>query len=242
MMLMLMIVSKTYYFFQTRKAFRHFIIGIISYILETPVKWAFPPPMMPVFDHRHIISNHQQNWLHHQQVSQDFSERPSASSAAPLQTNKSRTKQMTNSRTIDALLTIMDDSDLRTRRRIEAAEQLLDFEAPAEAVMRAREYLVNVFENADEELADRMSAIKASRKIEAAKVSPKVVHLNRQTSTDRKAAWKEYERSKLRDAIIRETGWVPTIPNWDESFGPDYLPPEGTHWPPWWDAEGRRRR
>jgi hypothetical protein len=149
---------------------------------------------------------------------------------------------MTNSRTIDALLTIMDDSDLRSRRRIEAAEALLDFEAPTEAVAKAREYLVSVFENTDEELADRMTAIKASRKVEAAKVSPKVVHLNRQTSTDRKAAWKEYERSKLRDAIIRETGWVPTIPNWDESFGPDYLPPEGTHWPPWWDAEGRRRR
>jgi hypothetical protein len=149
---------------------------------------------------------------------------------------------MTNSKTIDALLTIMSDTDIRTRRRIEAAEQLLDYEAPSEAVSRAREYLVSVFENADEELADRMNAIKASRKVEAAKVSPKVVHLNRQTSVDRKEAWREYERSKLRSRIIKATGWVPTTPGWDESFGPDYLPPEGDAWPPWWDEQGRRRR
>jgi hypothetical protein len=148
---------------------------------------------------------------------------------------------MTNSRTIDALLTIMQDSDLRTRSRIEAAEQLLDFEAPAEAVMRAREYLVSVFENADEELGDRMDAIKASRKVEAAKVSPKVVHLNRHTSIDRKEAWREYERSKLRTAIINATRTHPPK-GWDESFGPDYLPPDGDAWPPWWDEQGRRRR
>jgi hypothetical protein len=148
---------------------------------------------------------------------------------------------MTNSRTVDALLTIMDDSDLRTRRRIEAATQLLDYEAPDEAVTKAREYLVSVFENADEELADRMNAIKASRKVEAAKVSPKVVHLNRQTSVDRKEAWREYERSKLRSRIIKATGWVPP-PGWDDVFGEDYLPPEGEAWPPWWDEQGRRRR
>jgi hypothetical protein len=150
---------------------------------------------------------------------------------------------MTNSRTVAALLTIMDDTDLRTRRRIEAATQLLDYEAPDEAVLRAREYLVSVFENADEDLADRMDAIKASRKIEAAKVSPKVVHLHRQTSVDRKEAWREYERSKLRSRIIKATGWVPTTPDWDSVLtSPDYLPPEGDAWPPWWDEQGRRRR
>jgi hypothetical protein len=39
-----------------------------------------------------------------------------------------------------------------------------------------------------EDLADRMNAIKASRKVEAAKVSPKIVHLNRSTSIDRREA------------------------------------------------------
>jgi hypothetical protein len=150
---------------------------------------------------------------------------------------------MTNSRTIDALLTIMDDSEIRTRRRIEAAEQLLDYEAPAEAVARAREYLVLVFENKDEELGDRMDAIKASRKVESAKVSPaKVVYLDRQKSIDRKEAWRQWEKAQLRKRIIKATGWVPTEPGWDEVFGADYLPPEGDHWPPWWDEQGRRRR
>jgi hypothetical protein len=136
---------------------------------------------------------------------------------------------MTNSCTVDALLTIMMDSDLRTRRRIEAAEQLLDYEAPDEAVTRAREYLVSVFENADEELGDRMDAIKASRKVEAAKVSPKVVHLNREKSTSRKETWREFERSRLRTKIINATHQIPPK-GWDEAFGPDYLPPEGTDW------------
>jgi hypothetical protein len=149
---------------------------------------------------------------------------------------------MTDSRTVAALLVIMDDRELRTRRRIEAAKQLLDYEAPEEAVMRAREYLASVFENADEELADRMTAIKASRRVEASKVSPpKAVHLHR-TAVDRTAAWKEYERAMLRKRIIKATGWVSTEPGWDEVFGEGYLPPEGTHWPPWWDSEGKRRR
>jgi hypothetical protein len=131
--------------------------------------------------------------------------------------------------------------ELRTRRRIEAAEQLLDYEAPEEAVTRAREYLVSVFEDKNEDLADRMDAIKASRKVEASKVSPpKVVHLHR-PAIDRTAAWREYEKAQLRKRIIKATGTTPP-PRWDESFGDDYLPPEGTDWPPEWDAQGRRRR
>jgi hypothetical protein len=110
--------------------------------------------------------------------------------------------------------------------------------------VRAREYLVSVFEDQDEDLADRMNAIKASRKVEAAKVSsPKVVHLNRRTAVDRKEAWREYERHQLKKRIIKATGWVPTTPGWDAILtSPDYLPPEGDAWPPWWDEQGRRRR
>jgi ParB-like chromosome segregation protein Spo0J len=148
---------------------------------------------------------------------------------------------MTNSRTIDALLIIMDDTDIVTRRRIEAAEQLLDFEAPDEAVIRAREYLISVFENSDEELADRMNAIRASRKVEAAKVSPKVVHLNRRTPQDRKEAWRSYELSQLRTKIILATRDVPPK-GWDDVLtSDDYLPPEGDEWPPWWTEKGQRR-
>jgi hypothetical protein len=148
---------------------------------------------------------------------------------------------MTNSRTIDALLIIMADTDIVTRRRIEAAEQLLDFEAPEGAVARAREYLVSVFENSDEELADRMDAIKASRKVEAAKVSPKVVHLNRRTAIDRKEAWRAYELTQLHTKIVLATQDHPPK-GWDDVLNsPDYLPPEGDAWPPWWDENGQRR-
>jgi hypothetical protein len=47
-------------------------------------------------------------------------------------------RTMNNTRAVEALLEIMDDTDLTTRRRIEAAEQLLGFEAPEAAAMRAR--------------------------------------------------------------------------------------------------------
>ena len=135
----------------------------------------------------------------------------------------------------------MNDADIVTRRRIEAAEQLLDFEAPDDAVVRAREYLVSVFENGDEELADRMDAIKASHKVEAAKVSPKVVHLKHRTPVERKEAWREYELSQLRTKIILATRDIPPK-GWDDVLtSPDYLPPEGDEWPPWWDSKGQRR-
>ena len=76
-------------------------------------------------------------------------------------------------------------------------------------MIRAREYLISVFENSDEELADRMRAIAQSRKVEAAKVSPKVIHLNRRTALDRKEAWRTYELSQLRTKIILATHDVP---------------------------------
>jgi hypothetical protein len=44
-----------------------------------------------------------------------------------------------NTRTIDILLEIMTDNELVMRRRIQAAEAVLGFEAPTDAVNRARE-------------------------------------------------------------------------------------------------------
>ena len=108
-------------------------------------------------------------------------------------------------------------------------------------MIRAREYLISVFENSDEELADRMRAIAQSRKVEAAKVSPKVIHLNLRTALDRKEAWRTYELSQLRTKIILATHDVPPK-GWDDVLtSDDYLPPEGEDWPPWWDEKGQRR-
>jgi hypothetical protein len=51
---------------------------------------------------------------------------------------------MTSTRTIDALLDIMSNSDIGTGLRIDTAEQLLGFEAPDDVVIRAREFLIEI--------------------------------------------------------------------------------------------------
>jgi hypothetical protein len=135
-------------------------------------------------------------------------------------------------RTIDTLLEIMDTSDLFTSRRIEAAETILGFEAPADAVMRARDYLMSVFENREETINDRMDALKASRKAEAAKVSPKVVHLTRREEVDRKEAWRMYEIWTRRKSIIKATSQIPPKDYAEDLWRDDYLPPPGDEWPP----------
>ena len=78
-----------------------------------------------------------------------------------------------NTRTIDTLLEIMADADMATRRRIEAAEAILGYEAPADAVSRAKDFLISVFENREETIGDRMDALQISRKFEAKKIAPK---------------------------------------------------------------------
>src|SRR5262249_35274180 len=105
--------------------------------------------------------------------------------------------QMTT-RTIDTLLEIMTDSEMSTHRRIEAAEALLGFESPADAVSRAREYLMSVFEDREEGIDNRMDALKLSRKFEAKKIAPQTVHLTRREEVDRKEAWREYEINQLQ--------------------------------------------
>jgi hypothetical protein len=140
--------------------------------------------------------------------------------------------KMTSTRTIDALLEIITDPDMMTRRRIEAAEAVLGFEAPEAAVLRAREYLIEVFENREEDIADRMDALKASRKAEAAKVNPKIVHLTRRTQMDRREAWRTYERWKRKRHLTKVTRMAP-LPGWDDDLLADsYLPPPGDDWPP----------
>ena len=137
-----------------------------------------------------------------------------------------------NTRTIGTLLEIMADTGMTTLRRIEAAEAILGFEAPADAVSRAREYLMSIFENREETIGDRMDALKLSRKFEAKKISPQTVHLTRREEVDRKEAWREYEISKLQREIVLATLDHPPK-GWDDHLrSPDYLPPPGEEWPP----------
>ena len=137
-----------------------------------------------------------------------------------------------NTRTIDTLLEIMADLDMATPRRIEAAEGLLGFEAPAEAVSRARDYLMSVFENREEAISDRMNALKISQRFGSKRIAPQTVHLTRREEVDRKEAWREYEISQLKLRIILATTQHPPK-GWDDDLqSPDYLPPPGDEWPP----------
>jgi hypothetical protein len=149
-------------------------------------------------------------------------------------------KQHMNTRTIDTLLEIMADPHLFTRRRVEAAEAILGFESPADAVARAREFLAGVFENSDEDIADRMEAAQITRKFEAKKIAPQTVHLTRREETDRREAWREYECMRRRTRLILAAREIPP-PGWDDDLrSPDYLPPPGDdNWPP---AGGLKKR
>ena len=137
-----------------------------------------------------------------------------------------------NTRAIDILLEIMMDPDYSTRRRIEAAEALLGFEAPAEAVNHAREYLASVFENREgEKIDDRMEAAQITRKLEAKKIAPRTVHLTRREEVDRKEAWRNFEIWQRRRKLVLATR-APPPPNYAaDLLSPDYLPPPDG-WPP----------
>ena len=71
-----------------------------------------------------------------------------------------------NTRAINALLEIMSNELASVRRRIEAAEGLLSYEAPPEVVERAKAFLESVFEDSEEQsVQDRLDAVKLARQI-----------------------------------------------------------------------------
>ena len=90
---------------------------------------------------------------------------------------------------------------------------------------------MSVFENREEEIGNRMDALKLSRKCEAKKIAPQTVHVTRREEKDRKEAWREYEINQLQREIVLATLDHPPK-GWDAQLrSSDYLPPpEG--WPP----------
>jgi hypothetical protein len=126
----------------------------------------------------------------------------------------------------------MSNQDISIRRRIEAAEAILGFEAPPDAVSRARDYLMSVFENREESIGDRMDALKISQKFGAKKITPQTVHLTRREKVDRKEAWREYEINQRKLKLVLATMDHPPRGWGDDLRSPDYLPPPGDAWPP----------
>jgi hypothetical protein len=102
----------------------------------------------------------------------------------------------------------MDETDVVTHRRIEVVETLLGFEAPEDAVIGARAFLMSVFDNKEESISDRMEAIKIAHKSEAPKVTSQIIRLevNDRSERERREAWRHYEKSQLKMKIWRATG------------------------------------
>jgi hypothetical protein len=140
---------------------------------------------------------------------------------------------MTNTRAIDALRKIMLDPDAASpRRRVEAAEHLLDYECPEEVRVECKEFLTSIFEDSEQHVDIRLDALKLMRKFEAAKITPRSVRTNaRGSERDRREAWRNYEIDqrhwKLSLAIMDTPpkGWA------DDLYSDDYVAPDG--WPPW---------
>jgi hypothetical protein len=137
-----------------------------------------------------------------------------------------------NTRAIDALRRIMLDADgVSPRRRVEAAEHLLDYECPEEVRVECKEFLASIFEDDEQQVDIRLDALKLMRKFEAAKVTPRTVRTARQDG-DRREAWRNYEikqRHWKLSLAIKDTpppGWA------DDLYSDEYQAPE-EGWPPW---------
>ena len=130
-------------------------------------------------------------------------------------------------RAIVALLEIMSDADAPLRRRIEATEGLLAYEAPQEAVDQAKIFLTSVFEDSEQRVEDRLDALKLMRKAEARKITAPTV-----TADDARAnreLWREIEMGLRRAAMFKAGLWESAPKDWaDDLLREDYVPPPGS--------------
>jgi hypothetical protein len=75
---------------------------------------------------------------------------------------------------IGTLVAIMQDTTLTTRRRIQAAEQLLMYKSPEHVAALAKLYLSAVFTDPDESVDLRLMATTALRKSEDPRIMPAI--------------------------------------------------------------------
>ena len=137
-----------------------------------------------------------------------------------------------NTRAVRALVQIMQDPNIFRRKRIEACEGLLSYEAPPDVTKLAKEFLASVFEDQEADVSERLDAITLTRKFEAKRIMPQTVHVTQRNELDRKEAWREYELGQLQAKIVLATLDHPPE-GWDGDLrSPDYLPPPGDGWPP----------
>lgn len=121
-------------------------------------------------------------------------------------------------RAIDALLSIMQNPETWLGRRIEAADGLLSFEAPAEYVEAAKAFLTEVFVDPEQDDEFRMKALKLVRRVEARKV----VAPTTTARSDREGSFRQ-RRAQRRLALVQAGLW-PAPTGWDADLI-EALPP-----------------
>lgn len=130
-------------------------------------------------------------------------------------------------RAIAALLEIMANADAPLRRRIEATEGLLAYEAPQDAVDQAKAFLTTIFEDAQQHVDDRLDALKLMRKAEARKITAPTVTAEN-TSANREQ-WRQLEIGMRRAAMMKAGLWENHPQDWAaDLLSKDYVPPPGT--------------
>jgi hypothetical protein len=103
-------------------------------------------------------------------------------------------------RAVRALIEIMSDEAAPTRRRVEACEGLLAYEAPREVMDLAKEFLASIFE-------DRLDALKLVRKAEAARITrPPVTAADER---EHRETWRQIEIARRRVAMVAAGLWQP---------------------------------
>jgi hypothetical protein len=116
---------------------------------------------------------------------------------------------MTNTtRAIKASIEIMSDEAAPTRRRIEACEGLLAYEAPREVMDLAKEFLISIFENPDEHVDDRLDALKLMRKAEAPRIRQRTTAVPADERAER-GRQREREIAHRRLAMMDAGLWPP---------------------------------
>jgi hypothetical protein len=130
-------------------------------------------------------------------------------------------------RAIAALLQIISDTDAPLRRRVEATELLLAYDAPPEAVDQAKAFLLSVFEDAEQRVDDRLDALRLMRKAEAPKITAPTV-----TAEDARAnreLWRQLEIGSRREKMFKAGLWGDHPKNWaDDLLSEDYVAPPGS--------------
>ena len=147
---------------------------------------------------------------------------PPSPAKSMAQTLLLRLQMTSTTRSINALIQIMHDEAVPPRRRVEAAEQLLDYECPAQIVEEAKAFLTSIFEDSEMLVDIKLDALKLMRKAEAKKIVPARVSTRDQAS--RIEICRALEIARRRRALI-EAGVFPFPPGCDDDLtGSDCVP------------------